>query len=256
MRKIDSITKQGQVLFVDDKGTGRTVGTKEDCLAYGYNYTGSACYIQNNNKPTQTKGNTNLDKANKVRGANNNVLGKGNYIQAKNVTVLGNNNKAYYGADNSTLIGRNAYAENYGEIAYSSAVNPDRAKYTILQYDGITTDATVTELYLGGKDGYKFYINTNYESGYAIDYSVVALNPALNLIWTEYGHATYKYANSTLTEVGHQKGTTIRDSALNYACDFAPHTHDADHISVDVTGETGHTVYWTVICRITEVRYA
>ena len=257
MRKIDSITKQGQVLFVDDKGTGRTVGTKEDCLAYGYNYTGSACYIQNNNKPTQTKGNTNLDKANKVRGANNNVLGKGNYIQAKNVTVLGNNNKAYYGADNSTLIGRNAYAENFGEIAYSCAVNPDRAKFSFLQFDGITTDNTATEIYLGGKDGYRFFINESYESGFAIDYTAVGINPSSNDIFTSYGHATYKYTNNTLTEVGHEKSTIIRDASTNqYDIDFAPIVNTPDYIEVCVTGDTGHTVYWTVDLKVTEVRYA
>jgi len=256
MRKIDSIDSTGKVLFVDDKGTGTTTGSKEDCLAYGYNYTGSACYIQNNNKSTQTKGNTNLDKANNVRGANNNILGKGNNIQAKNVTVLGNSHKAYYGSDNSTLIGRNAYTENYGEIAMSSAVIPNRAKFSIYQYNGITTDDSTTEIYLGGKDGYKLYINTDYESAYAIDYTACALNASSNEIWTEYGRCTYKYVNNTLTEVGHQKGTTIRDSALDYACDFAPHTHDAIHISLDVTGETGHTAYWTVVLRVTEVRYA
>ena len=74
-------------------------------------------------------------------------------------------------------------------------------------------------------------------------------------MWTNYGHATYKYVNSVLTEVGHQKGTTIRDSALDYDINFSAHTHDADHISVDVTGEAGDTAYWTVILRVTEVRY-
>jgi len=57
-------------------------------------------------------------------------------------------------------------------------------------------------------------------------------------------------------ELGHQKSTTIRDSALDYDINFAPHTAYQDHISVDVTGEVGHTVYWTVVLRITEVRYA
>jgi len=257
MRKVSSVDKNGKVLFVNDKGTGTTIGTKDDCLAYGYNYTGAACYIQNNNKSIQTKGNTNLDKGNKIRGVNNNVLGKGNWVQAKNVSVIGNTNKAYYGSDNSTLIGRNAYAENYGELAYSCAVTPDRAKFSFLQFDGVTTNDTPTELFLGGIDGFRFFINENYESGYAIDYTAVGINPSSNDIFTSYGHATYKYTNNTLTEVGHEKSTTIRDSSANhYDIDFSPIVNTPDYIEVKVKGDTGHTVYWTVDFKVTEVRYA
>ena len=44
MKKISSIDKTGKVLFVDDKGTGTTIGTKTDCNAYGYDYNGRFCY--------------------------------------------------------------------------------------------------------------------------------------------------------------------------------------------------------------------
>jgi len=256
MRKVSSVDKNGKVLFVNDKGTGTTIGTKDDCLAYGYNYTGAACYIQNNNKPLQTKGNTNLDKGNKIRGVNNNVLGKGNWVQAKDISVIGNSNKAYYGSDSSVLIGRNAFTQSYGELAFSSSVIPDRAKFSIYQFDGITTDETPTELFLGGYTNARLNMNTNYESAFAIDYTATALNANSNQIWTNYGHATYKFTNSTLTEVGHEKSTTIRDSSTNhYDIDFAPISSTPDYIEVKVEGDTGHTVYWTIVLQITEVRY-
>jgi hypothetical protein len=256
MKKIKSIDENGKVLFEDTKGVG-VVGTKQDCLAYGYNYTGSACYIQKNNKAINKKGNVSLDKSNKVNGVNNNVIGKGNFIQANNVVALGNSHIANFSADNSTLIGRNAFAENYGEVALSSAIIPNRAKFSFLQFDGTTTNNTATEIYLGGKDGYRFFINENYESGFAIDYTAVAINPSSNDIFTSYGHATYKFTNNTLTEVGHEKSTTIRDSSTNhYDIDFAPISATTDYIECKVTGDTGHTVYWTVDLKVTEVRYA
>lgn len=254
MRNIDSIDNDGKVLFVDDKGTGTTVGTKSDCLSYGFNYRNSKCYAYNTTvKPAADK---NKSKGNVLKGNGNFAIGIGNKITSGiNNVALGFKNLIHRNADNSVVIGKNAYAENFGEFAFSSSKISNRAKLSILQFDGITTNATQKEIYLGGHEGARLYINSNYETGFAIDYTAVALNEASNEVWTNYGHATYKYVNSVLTEVGHQKGTTIRDSALDYDLNFAPHTHDGVHISVDATGEAGHTAYWTVICRITEVRY-
>lgn len=254
MRNIDSIDNDGKVLFVDDKGTGTTVGTKSDCLSYGFNYRNSKCYAYNTTvKPAADK---NKSKGNVLKGNGNFAIGIGNKITSGiNNVAIGFKNLIHRNADNSVVIGKNAYAENFGEFAFSSSKISNRAKLSILQFDGITTNATQKEIYLGGHEGARLYINSNYETGFAIDYTAVALNEASNEVWTNYGHATYKYVNSVLTEVGHQKGTTIRDSALDYDLNFAPHTHDGVHISVDATGEAGHTAYWTVICRITEVRY-
>ena len=252
MKKIDSIDSDGKVLFVAEKGT--TVGTKEDCLSYGFNYRNSVCYAYNTTtKPTNDK---NKPKGNILASSGNYALGIGNkIISGVNNVALGFKNLIHQNADNAIAIGKNAYAENFGELAFSASKIANRAKFSIIQFDGITTNLTPTEIYLGGHSGSRLYINEDYESAFAIDYTASALNANSNQIWTNYGHATYKYTNSTLTEVGHQKGTTIRDSALDYDINFSAHTHDADHISVDVTGETGHTVYWTVILRVTEVRY-
>ena len=257
MRKISSIDKNGKVLFVDDKGTGTTVGTKADCLTYGYNYTGSACYIQNNNKPIQTKGNTNLDKANKIRGGNNNVLGKGNNIQAKNTTTLGNNNKAYFGADNSTLIGRNAYTVNYGEMAYSCAINPDRAKFSILQYNGTTTDNVATEIYLGGKAGYRFFVNESYESAMYIEAKLVVLDVVGNDAFFIHQYLLYKFANNTLTEVVEVPLLNQGDSALNaVALNLAPVASTPDYIEVKVTGLSSTRLDYNLTITVTEVKNA
>lgn len=254
MRKIARIIENGKVLFVDDKGTGTTDGSEQDCLGYGFKFRNNVCYCYDTTtKPDSDK---NKAKGNILKGDGNFAVGIGNKITSViNNVALGFRNLIQKNADNATAIGKNAYAENFAELAYSASKIANRAKFSFYQFDAITTDDVETEIYLGGHDNARLYINTDYESGYAIDYTAVALNAASNEVWTNYGHATYKYVNNTLTEVGHQKSTTIRDSALDYDINFSAHTHDADHISVDVTGETGHTAYWTVILRVTEVRY-
>ncbi len=256
MRKISSIDKNGKVLFVDDKGTGTTDGSEQDCLGYGFKFRNSVCYCYDTTtKPDSDK---NKAKGNILKGDGNFAIGIGNKITSGiNNVALGFRNLIQRNADHSIAIGKNAYAENFGEIAFSSAKVPNRAKFSFYQFDGVTTNNTATELYLGGHSGARFYINENYESGFAIDYTAVAINPSSNDIFTSYGHATYKFTNSTLTEVGHEKSTTIRDSSTNhYDIDFAPIVNTPDYIEVKVTGDTGHTVYWTVDLKVTEVRYA
>lgn len=255
MRKIASVDKDGKVLFEDDKGTGTTAGSKADCLAYGYNYTNRACYIRKGNKPTDKK-NVDLGSANTIYGANNTVLGRYNELRRSNGLVLGYNNKIYHTSNFGVALGKGAYVENYGEIAMSSSGLADRGKFSILHYNGSTTDDTATELFLGGLDEQRFYINEDFESVYAIDYTACALNAASNEVWTNYGHATYKFVNTTLTEVGHTKSTTIRDSSLDYDVNFAPISGTPDYIELKVEGETGHTVYWSITIKVTEARYA
>ena len=255
MRKINSIIDRGEVLFVDDKGTGTTNGSEQDCLNYGFKFRNNKCYCFDTTVKPKTE---NKNVGNRTDGANNFAFGVGNIIRSgiHNVAI-GFKNIIQSNASHSISIGKNAYAENFGEIAFSASKIANRAKFSFYQFDGVTTDNTATEIYLGGHKPNRLFINPNYESGFAIDYTAVAINPSSNDIFTSYGHATYKYTNNTLTEVGHEKSTTIRDSSTNqYDIDFAPINSTSDYIEVKVTGDTGHTVYWTIDLKVTEVRYA
>lgn len=257
MRKISSIDSRGRIQFVDDKGTGTTLGSKTDCEAYGYDFKNGVCKVPTSKQEVKQADNFTYGRKNIVSGVNNSTLGYNNKINGSNSVCIGNNNTIDVYAENSVTIGTNAYAEHVGEIAFSSSRTPNRAKFSFLQFDGVTTNNTPTEIYLGNNNGARLYINEDYESGFAIDYTAVGINPSSNDIFTSYGHATYKYTNNTLTEVGHEKSTTIRDSSTNhYDIDFAPIVNTPDYIEVKVTGDTGHTVYWTVDFKVTEVRYA
>lgn len=251
-RKIIEVKTDGQVLFEDIK-TGRgDAGTSDDCKAYGYDYRNSKCYAYSTQlKKAKVKKLTR--KGNADDGHGNNILGEGNKVVGSKNTVLGHFNDV--SATFSTAIGQNIYVENSGVLGLGFCVDRQRARYAVVNFTGVTTDGNTKELTIGGLEENRFFINTDYETAYAIDYTAVALNAVSNEMWSEHGNVAYKYANSTLTEVGHGKGTLLRDSALDYSCNFSAHTHVRDHISVDVQGETGHTAYWTVTLRITEVRY-
>jgi len=254
MRKIHSIDSTGKIKFVGSKGEAID-GTEEDCKAYGYKYANKICRIPSAKQEVSKADNFINGNNNVVNGISNSVLGNSNTLRASNSVAIG---KGHYMDRNSmyaTAIGLNSYAENFGELSYSSSVIKNRAKFSILQYDGITTNAAPTELYLGGQSGSRLYINEDFESSLMVQYTVSALNAASNQIWCNYGNFAYKYAAKTLSEVGHAKGTSIRDSNLDYDIEFAPHNNGNDYIELKVEGESGHTVYWTVVLQITEVRY-
>jgi len=256
MRKIHSIDNTGKIKFIDDKGTGTTFGNEADCKAYGYQYVNGVCRVPASKQETSRENNFINGNGNIVNGVSNSVLGNNNTLRSNNSVAIGKGHYIDKTALYSTAIGLNAYAENYGEISFSSAKVPNRAKFSFYQFDGVTTNNTATELYLGGFIGARLYINPNYTSGYAIDYSSIGLNINTGDVFTSYGHATYKNSGSTLTEVGHEKSTIIRDSSANhYDIEFAPISGTPDYIEVKVKGDTGHTVYWTVDLKVTEVRY-
>lgn len=254
MKPIHSIDRNGKVNFTDSKGRA-TNGTKDDCLNYGFKFRGDRCFCyETKNKPTND---LNFNRGNFIRSINGYALGVGNKIRSGiNNIAIGYRNLIQKNANYCLAVGRNAYAENYGEIAFSAAQLPNRAKFSFYQFDGFTTNNTPTELYLGGVEGQRLYINEDYETAFAIEYSAVALNANSNDIFTNYGHATYKYTNSTLLEVGHDKSTTIRDASTNqFDVNFNPITGTPDYIELKVNGDTGQDVYWTVDLKVTEVRY-
>ncbi len=249
-KKVKSVAGNGLVQFIDERTDKEVDGTKDDCLAYGYDYVNSKCYAFSQKREKVHKaniqaGNTNQGKSNIIKGSNNSVRGNLNAVIGNNNTIL---------TTNSTAIGNGMYVENSGVIALGNSLTRNRARFSIVNFVGTTTDDAATEILIGGYNS-RFNINTNYETAYAIDYTATALNASSNEIWTEYGHVTFKYVNGTLTEVGHQTGHTIRDSALDYDVSFGAVTTPTVHIAVRVTGEREHTAYWNVVTKITEVRY-
>jgi len=261
MIKIHSVDKDSKVLFEDGKGGGRS-GTKQECESYGYKHNGTDCYSFRNTKDKTNKDNQNFGKSNIIIGKHNTVIGRGNRAYSSNNIILGSHNLAKSGnGGGCVLLGKNAYTHNAKEFAISMSETPERAKYSTYQYDGVTTDETATELFLGGYNLKRLALDRNaafgslYECAMLIEYTATALNPVENLMWSNYGHAAFRFCGGVLTEVSHVKGTALRDSHLNYDIEFAAINSTAsDYIELKVEGASGDTAYWNVILNVTEVK--
>lgn len=255
MRKISSIDSRGKILFVDDKGTGTTTGTKADCEAYGYDFKNNVCKIPTSRQQLNQTHNFTYGRNNKVSGVNNTTLGYSNIINGSNSISIGNNNITDVYADNSIALGKNVYTEHIGELSYSASKTPNRAKFSILQYDGVTTNNTATELFLGGNNGARFYVNESCESAYYIESKLVVLDGTNNNAFFITHYLLYKYANNTLTEVIEVPLLNQGDSALNsVSVAYAPVSSTPDYIEVKVTGLASTRLEYNLILQVTEVK--
>ena len=255
-KKIHSINEEGRIFFVGDKRGEAVTGTQEDCLSYGYHYKNSKCYYKNIDRQRTKRNSKNkiTSASNKYRGTTNAVRGNSNTITGSRNIVLGDSNDLF--SNDSLAIGRYAYTDNTGEIAIANASEANRSKYAVLHYHGKLDNVLTQELLISNRANNRFYINESYESVYAIEYTASVLEPENNNAWSAYGRTTFKYVNSTLTQVASQVSTQ-KDSALNsYDLTLSAVSGTPDYIKLLATGVRTEDSYWTVILRVTEIRNA
>ena len=255
MRKISSIDNKGRILFVDDKGTGTTVGTKKDCEQYGYIFSNGQCRLPQNKIQNNTEINCIKGKGMFVKGVNNTTLGHTNTIKGSNAISIGSNNVTEIQGENIVALGNNTYIQNYGELSFSNSVNTNRSKFSIINYEGTTTNNTATELFIGGFNNARFTINEDYESVFYIELRAVCLDSTNNEAALRSRLLLYKYVNSTLTELLDSDYLNTGDSALTAVnITVAPVAGTPDYIEVKATGITGKTINYSLTLMINEVR--
>lgn len=255
IKKIDSVSRTGLVLFVDDTRKGGTTnGTEDDCLQYGYLHQSGECYafLSNNEIVPQKQGSisNNLPNRNYVTGRNNRTASG-----SENV-ILGDDNLINLGANHSIVKGRNAYTENYGENVYSAQIEANTSRYIELGYAGYTTDAASTEIFVGNNKAQRFYLNTDYATAWFVEWNVVALNADSGEMWTKTNYQAFRYIAGTFAEVGNHTGTVLRDSNLDYDILVQPITltNGRSYFVIAVEGEANHNVCWNATFKITEIR--
>ena len=255
MRKINSIDNKGRILFVDDKGTGTTLGTRADCEAYGYQFENGQCRVPKDKLINKLDNNHITGINNTVSGINNSVLGHSNKLFGSNAVSIGTNNVTQLDGFSSVALGTNVYAEQYGEFAINNNVESNKTKFSIVQFSGTTNNTVATELFIGGNTKQRYVINESYESAIFIETRSVCLDTTNNDAAFRSNLLLYKYANNTLTEVLDTGYVNTGDSGLNaVATTFTPVSDTPDYIKVEATGISSTRLDWNIVLFITEVR--
>ena len=147
--------------------------------------------------------------------------------------------------------GMNALAALLGEWARSSGGN--LSQYGINELVGITTDATITTLYLGnGGSSYKFLIPSN--SCYRVILTANIRDGAWNV--KEFsGTALIKNVAGTTSLVGTCTMTSALGDVALAACTIAVTADNTnDCLKVDVTGIAATTINWSVKCDYVKIK--
>ena len=228
---------------------GREVaGDSEDCKFVGGHFDGTNCVIKaKSHNPNQTN--------------ERNILGQGNTIDnsAQNNNVLGNFNTVE-NVDGTHTIGRFAHTTRHGEFNHAYTTAKGRTQRSVLMFEGTTTDANFTEIYLGGVNGQRFIIDENHDHiigfqatvlGYRVDSGGVG--DCLN----RFQHVTFEYevSSGSLDQVGSTSTKTDHKNHSNsWDNRFVATTGTPDFIKVECKGNNTSTIHWSVILNVYELK--
>ena len=253
MIKLSSIDKDGKVLFTD----GKTIreGTEKECLFYGFRYINGSCYVFNNNKIEKNIGNINLGKANIINGLQNTSIGKANIINTNNNTVIGDLNKVTDEGANCTVFGYRGHATRYSEVVTSNSTKLGRAQVVTLLYEGQTTDNNDTEIFIGGVSNKRLTVKGDTKTMIGGSFRAVGVRTDIGIECAHlYGHFSFKHDATTLSHVATSYSTHKTAGVNLWSVDFTAVAGSPDYIKVEVNGETGATVEWTMSIELTEMR--
>jgi hypothetical protein len=245
-RRIFSIN-EGLITFVGDKGE-EVAGSSEDCRMVGGKYTGTACVLPN------VGHNDNLTN-------NRNILGQGNTIdnEALNNNVIGDKN-TIGNVENTHTIGKFAHATRQGEYTQAFTTATGRTQRSVLMFEGTTTDANYTEIFLGGQSGKRFIVDETKECVIGFEGYVIGMrvdSGGLGEMMNKFQHATFEYSSSTrtLTQAGSTgTKTNNKNHSSSWNNRYVATSGTPDYIKVECKGVAGATIHWSVILHVFELK--
>jgi hypothetical protein len=241
VKKIESGTNK--IIFFDTDGN-ETNGTIDDCNFVGGKFKSRACFM-----PVNTE-----KKPNSI--GNNISTGQGNSIQlAENCNVYGNYNEVL-GANFATVHGFNSKAIRHGEFVQGFSDTVARAQRSVLIFQGRTTDATETEIFLGGVDGKRFIVDEAKECVISFEARIVCkrVDGSSSAVMGKFQHATFRVTGGALDRIGINNKTNHNNGISGWTNDFVATSGDPDYIKATVTGQASATIDWTVITYVNEIR--
>lgn len=233
------------ITFTGTKGEEVT-GNSEDCKFVGGHFDGTNCLIK---AKTHKKTFTN----------ESNILGQGNTIdtQSFNNNIIGNFNTVD-NTDSTHTIGKFAHTTRHGEFNHAFTSKKGRAQRSVLMYEGRTTDATETEIFLGGDSNKRFIVDETKECVIVLETYVLArrIDGRSSAAMGKYQHATFRVYAGTLDRIGINNKTNHNDGISGWTNDFVA-VNDADlgdYIKATVTGQASCTIDWTVVVMVSELK--
>ena len=231
------------ITFVGTKGE-EVDGSSEDCRLVGGVFNGTNCFIEDH-------------KVNENSINNRNIVGQNNTLkeQALNIFITGNNNQIDE-VDSTHTIGDLAHTTRYKEFNHAITSSLGRTQRSVLMFEGRTTDATETEIFIGGESNKRFIVDETKECVIALECYILAkrVDSRDDACMGKYQRNTFRVTSGVLTRIGQNNLTNHNDGISGWTNDFVAVSDTPDYIKATVTGQTSCTIDWSIIVIISELK--
>jgi len=169
---------------------------------------------------------------------------------------IGFNHNITNNAEMGVCIGRNAEADNYGEIAQSNGIWVDEgeSQSSMLVLRNWSSGAVTVDLFL---DGTGEYFTLDELSTYLFEVKVVAraFSPFASHLSAAYKFELCGERTPVATQiVGLVSKTVVAEDNPNWDCDIDIDDTGADELNIQCTGDVGNDIVWTAFVRATKVK--
>ena len=232
------------ITFIGDKGS-EVAGDSTDCKMVGGKFVNNTCIIDNVIKPVDNY------------TGNRNILGIGNTIDedAINNNIIGNYN-TLANVDNTHTIGKFAHTTRHSEFNHAITSSLGRTQRSVLMFEGRTTDATETEIFIGGESGKRFIVDETKESVIELECYILArrIDSSDDACMGKYQRNTFRVHAGVLSRIGQNNLTNHNHGINGWTNDFTAISDTPDYIKVTCTGELRVTIDWSVIVMVNELK--
>ena len=232
------------ITFIGDKGL-EVAGDSTDCKMVGGKFVNNTCIINNVKKPVDNY------------TGNRNILGIGNTIDedAINNNIIGDYN-TLGNVENTHTIGKFAHTTRHSEYNHAITSALGRSQRSVLMYEGTTTDATETEIFIGGESNKRFIVDETKECVIALECYILArrVDSRDDACMGKYQRNTFRTHAGVLSRIGQNNLTNHNHGISGWTNDFTAISDTPDYIKVTVTGQTSCTIHWTVVVMVNELK--
>ena len=231
------------ITFEDEKGE-EVNGTNDDCKLVGGIFNGTNCIIANQDfKPELINTRTNLGQNNDVNES------------ALNNTIFGYNHKIDNVINTHTL-GKFAHTTRHEEYNHAITSSLGRTQRSVLMFEGRTTDATETEVFIGGESNKRFIIDETKQCILALECYILArrIDSTDDACMAKYQRNTFRVHSGVLSRIGQNNLTNHNHGINGWTNDFTAVSDTPDYIKVTCTGELRVTIDWSVVVMISELK--
>lgn len=262
--KPQEINEFGEVIFINSAEVTPAAYTEADCLAYGFKYAESTCFVITNGVDFFSTDNTNVNdfgSRNQVQSEvfNSNIVGQDNsLLQNSNNNIIVGDSNTISGISNTILSGTKGDAlYNNSQVLGGNQYDDLETRQSIILLSGLeTTTASWSNVKLNNDGITRFHIEDNsivtfnlYITGVRTGGTAAGNNGDFKT-WVLRGTVVNRAGTSTRVRLTQNIGNDGTITGWNTTCNVSVD----NYLNISVKGATNMNIKWIVKLELIELR--